>query len=225
MERKQRGLDGFTLKLIAAFAMLCSHIYRALLFSHKEFLILDLFGRLSFPIFCFLLAEGFCYTKDRNAYLIRLWVFAVVSEIPFNLAFFGRMFAPEAQNVLFTMFTGLLVLWGMEKVGKMWRILPILAGMACAYWLHMDYGFYGIWIIVLFGILQGMKKELLYLQAGSQFCSVLLYGWIQIFSLLSLPLIYFYNGSRGRSWKYFFYLFYPLHLLLLVGIRLLCMQY
>lgn len=221
MAEKRREIDGCTLKIIAAFAMLCSHIYKCLLVSYEQFLFLDMIGRISFPIFCFLLAEGFAYTKDRKAYLVRLWVCAVFSEIPYNLAFFGDLCAKQGQNVLFTMFTGVLVLWGMEKADGRWRVFPLAIGMAVAHFFKMDYGFYGIWLIAIFGVLRGMRQEIMYLQAGSQICSVLLYGWIQVFSIGSLPFIWFYNGKRGKNRKCFFYVFYPLHLLILVSIRIL----
>lgn len=221
MEERQRGINAFTLKWIAAVAMLCSHMYRSLLFPNKAFLFFDLIGRIAFPIFCFLLVEGFCHTKNRRVYLMRLWVFAVFSEIPFDLAFRGKLFSWDGQNVLFALFIGFLVLWGIEKVGPKWCLVPLFSGMVGAYFLRVDYSFYGIWLIAVFYFLRGMKKEMLYLQAGSQAFSIFLYGWIQIFSLFSLPFLALYNGERGRGFKYFFYIFYPLHLIILVLIHLL----
>lgn len=211
--------DSFQLKMIAAFAMLCSHIYKCLLVSHKEFLFLDIIGRIAFPVFCFVLVEGFCYTRNRKAYLMRLWVGAVISEIPFDLAFFGQFYYLEGQNVLFTMLIGMLTLMGMEKCHDRWKILPVIGGMAAAWFCKVDYGFYGIGLIVIFYGLRGMKRELAGVQAGCSVAATVLYGWIQFFSVLALPVVAAYNGCKGKGFKYFFYVFYPLHLLVLTIIR------
>ena len=219
MEREKRGISGYGLKLIAAGSMLCSHIYKCLLTQYPYAVILDVIGRISFPIFCFLLVEGFCHTSDRKRYLLRLWVFAVFSELPFDAAFFGKMLDNRCQNVLFTMVIGFLVMWGMEKVPGVAGYVIAGAGMLAAWLLRVDYGFYGIWLISCFYLLRGMKKESMSVQLASQLASVYLYGWIQVFSALSLGALSLYNRKRGRGLKYAFYIFYPLHLMILVLIR------
>lgn len=219
MEPGKRGISSYGLKLVAAGTMLCSHIYKCLLTQYPYAIVLDMAGRLSFPIFCFLLVEGFCHSQNRKRYLLRLWIFAVFSEIPFDMAFFGHFMDVRCQNVLFTMVIGFLVMWGMEKVSGISRYMIAGAGMALAWVLHVDYGFYGIWLICCFYLFRGMKKELMSLQCVSQAASVCLYGWTQIFSIGSLVFLRFYNQERGHKIKYIFYLFYPLHLLLLIWIR------
>lgn len=217
-------LDSFQLKLIAAFAMLCSHIYKCLLVGNKEFLFLDLIGRIAFPIFCFVLVEGFCHTGNRKKYLMRLWIGAVASEIPFDMAFFGQFYSFEGQNVLFTMLIGMLALIGMEKCSNRMKVLPVAAAMITAWLLKVDYGFYGIWLIVMFYLLRGMKRELVTVQVGSYIASMALYGWIQVFSVLALPFVACYNGEKGKGLKYFFYVFYPMHLIVLTVIRFIMGQ-
>lgn len=211
--------DSFQLKVVAALAMLCSHIYKCLLVTRKEFLFLDIIGRIAFPVFCFVLVEGYCHTHSRKAYLMRLWVGAVLSEIPFNLAFFGHLYAPEEQNVLFTMLIGMLTLMGMDKCRDCWKVIPVLAGMVLAWLCKADYGYYGIGIIVLFYYLRGMKKELITIQAGCSVAATVLYGWVQFLSVLALPFIAAYNGEKGKNHKILFYLFYPVHLMALTLIR------
>ena len=123
------GLTGNTLKLIAIFTMLIDHIGAAVIeagiLSSNDMarmmailetergmqwyladIVLRLIGRLAFPIFCFLLVEGFTHTGNEAKYARNLLLFALISEIPFDLAFFGRLFFPGAQNVYFTLFLG-----------------------------------------------------------------------------------------------------------------------
>jgi len=214
------GLNTFQLKILAAIAMLCSHFYKCILVGQSEFIFLDIIGRIAFPIYCFVLVEGFCHTSNRKKYLLRLWIGAVLSEIPFDLAFFGRIYEPASQNVLFTMVIGLCVLVCMEKCKGMLKMIPVSMGMIVAWFLHVDYEFYGIWIIVLFYLFRGMKKELWSIQAGSFLAATAFYGWIQAFSLLALPFLAVYNGQKGKDVKSFFYIFYPMHLLFLISFRL-----
>lgn len=218
VERNKKGISGYGLKLLAAGTMLCSHIYKCLLIQYPCAVVLDMIGRIAFPVFCFLLVEGFCYTHNRKRYLLRLWISAVFSEIPFDMAFLGRLTDNRCQNVLFTMVIGFLVMWGMDKVSGAFRYMIIAAGMVLAWLLRVDYGFYGIWIISIFYLFRGMKKECTMIQCVSQAVSICLYGEIQIFSLLSLLFIRLYNHEQGRKRKYVFYLFYPLHLIILAMI-------
>ena len=106
-----KGIKTFLLKWIAIISMLIDHI-GAVLFPWCEWM--RIVGRLAFPIFAYLLVEGFVYTKDVKKYLVRLGLFALISEIPFDLAFFGTVFAPVHQNVFFELFcgnAGILVLY------------------------------------------------------------------------------------------------------------------
>lgn len=223
-EERKSGFNSCQLKVIAAGAMLCSHIYRALLYGRTEWLFLDIIGRISFPLFAFLLAEGFCRTKSRIRYLLRLWIAAVMSEIPFDMLFYNQLVAPKTQNVLFTMCIALAALCGvqwMEKHHRQLCMLPVAAGMAVAWLLRTDYSFWGVWVIVCFYMLRGMRRECALIQTGNMLLSVCFFGSLQLAAVLSIPFYAFYNGERGMRLKYFFYLFYPLHLLVLYGIRVL----
>lgn len=220
VENIQKGLSGHILKLIAILAMVCSHVYKGILVGQKEFLFLDIIGRISFPIFCFLLVEGFCYTKNRKKYLFRLWLFAVFSEIPFDLLFFGTYFTYLTQNVLFTMLIGVLTLWGMEKAGRKYQWIVLILGMCVAWFLKTDYSVWGIWVIACFYLFRGMKKEGMMVQIANMFVAMGVFNWKQAFGVLALILIWFYNGKEGRKWKYFFYVFYPLHMLAFFFIRM-----
>lgn len=231
MEERKRGISGSSLKLIAVATMLIDHIAATVL---ARFLIIgggevsagwyQLYqamrsvGRIAFPIYCFLLVEGFVHTGSRKKYALRLFLFALASELPFDLAFSGT--APEFgyQNVFFTLFLGLvtiMLLWEVEKKQE-WRTglriflfaVIILAGMAAAYALKTDYSYYGVMCIVVLYLFRGRRLPQVLAGAASFF-------WWESPAVLAFIPIYFYNGKRGWNIKYFFYLFYPVHLLVL----------
>lgn len=207
------GLTSFQLKMIAIAAMLIDHIGAVL---YPEIPGLRCIGRLSFPIFCFLLAEGFCHTGNIKQYLMRLGIFAVLSEIPYDLALRKRLFVLEKQNVFFTLFLGLCMLWGISMT-KIYveKILLIIIVMWLAEFLHTDYGFRGILLIGLFYLVRENRTLTVFTGALWNFYSV---SRIQYWGSFSSILIGLYNGQKGKNIKYFFYLFYPLHLLILYSI-------
>ncbi len=150
---RKRGIPGSTLKLIAIFVMLIDHIgatiLEQMLISRGYFLyntvastdmanvrlymiysIMRMIGRLGFPLFCFLLVEGFVHTRNKGKYVIRLAMFALISEIPFDLAFHGKAFYFGYQNVFFTLLIGFLVMWGFQIIAehlKEKRWLPVIS--------------------------------------------------------------------------------------------------
>lgn len=142
------GLDSFTLKIIALLTMIIDHVGAFLFPQYWE---LRIIGRISFPIFAFLVVEGFYHTKDLQKYMKRLAVFAVISEIPFDLVSTGRIFDIGRQNVFFTLFLGVLLMYFYEsqyskaaKAGCV--ILILLAGDI----FRTDYGAWGVLMIFCF---------------------------------------------------------------------------
>ena len=120
METKQPGISGYWLKLIAVISMLIDHTSAVILeqipgLENPAFL-MRIIGRLAFPIYCFLLVEGFYHTRSRAKYAGRLFLFALISEVPFDLAFSRRMWDFSSNNVFFTLLFGLLVIWGVEGI-------------------------------------------------------------------------------------------------------------
>lgn len=227
-----RILSGSALKLIAAVTMLIDHASLLLapefsawtepIFSllGKEitvYYILRKIGRLAFPIYCFLIGEGFVHTGNRLRYLMRLLFFAVVSEIPFNLLVSGKFFYAPRQNVFFTLFLGALFLTILEcEKEALKQFVGMLAVAIVARCLKVDYGLPGAALILLIYYFRSLPA----LQAILSF--PLLSGGVAAFAAF-IP-IQMYNGQRGfiRSApvKYFFYLFYPLHMLVLVLVKL-----
>ena len=234
----EKGISGSTLKLIAVLTMLIDHVgavivERWLLWDaaasnpyafHPRVYLLDQVlrsvGRLSFPIFCFLLVEGFSHTGNLKKYLLRLLGFALLSEIPFDLAFAGTAVSLKYQNVYFTLFIGVAAIGGMEKIksrmqmGKIRKIvlclILLVAGLFLGEVLRTDYGAKGVFSIVVLYLLRysGLWQMV---GGGATFL------WELPASLAFLP-IAAYNGKRGWKLKYIFYIFYPVHLLVLYGI-------
>lgn len=243
--KTEQGIDGGTLKWIAIITMAIDHLGASLLevFVLNGFgtsplggyfyepweqiyqvdRIIRLVGRIAFPIFCFLLVEGFLHTRNVKKYAVRLGLFALVSEIPFNLAVRNRLLFPEHQNVFFTLLIGLLVIWAMKDFSVKERTLQgwiraaavTVAGSAAAELLGTDYGVWGVLLIVILYVLR--ENRTTQCLAGAA-----LFSWEYTAPLAFVP-IWFYNGKRGRQHKWFFYWFYPVHLLLyyLIGGQLL----
>ena len=192
------------------------------------YMILRGIGRFAFPAFCFLLVEGFVHTKSRVRYLRNLLLFAVISEVPFDLAIGGKPFTMDFQNVFFTLALGFAAIWignylllramqSGEKAG-VYRLLGVVVFIAFALTaeaIHADYGFVGVCVIMIFYALH-------YKPVAAAVVSTIilsLSSWLEIFCFPVIFAVMCYNGQRGRQTKYFFYIFYPLHLLILVAVR------
>ncbi len=214
MEDNHIGIfNNFTLKIIAILTMLIDHIGYTLFPQIEGFRAI---GRISFPIFCFLIVEGFYHTRSTWNYLIRLILFAFLSEIPFDLALHGSMFNWEYQNVFFTLALGLCAIFCLEEMNTR-RIfaIPLAFILVIAYLCHFDYGAGGVLLICMFYITKENKLIQCIL------CTLLLYvfyGTFELYGAFALVPILLYNGKRGPNPKMIFYWFYPLHLLVLYGI-------
>lgn len=244
--KNYKFLSGSSLKIIAMITMLIDHTGAALLctlpgfssqntaplFKGFPFSLYELYtisrniGRIAFPIYCFLLVEGFFHTKSKKKYALRLFLFALISEIPFNLAFADRLFCLQYQNVFWTLFLGFLCILLLERQKQTAQTkspalqdtttvntsLILLFFIALATVLKTDYYGLGIILIAIFYYYHTKTKE------------ACIFGFLSFlwepFCFPAFLLIPLYNGKRGLRLKYLFYLFYPLHLLILYGLRL-----
>lgn len=217
-------LTSFELKIIAMVAMIIDHV-GLIFFPHLVFM-RDI-GRLSFPLFAFLLSEGYYYTSNKMKYLSRLGIFAIVSEIPYDLLFYKSSYYTRSQNVLFTLFIAFIAMLCVDYLmqrGTIGIIMSIVAaGIFCmiAELTHGDYGWYGVIIVLLFHLLRNKKVMSCVSFAGANTVYTLSRVFsIQHFAVFSLFPILLYNGKKGKySLKYFFYVFYPLHLTILYLIK------
>ena len=218
-------MNGNQLKWIAIVTMLIDHIGYVLVPSSTPLYgICRLIGRLAFPIFCFLLTEGLLHTRNRRRYLTRLLAFALVSEIPFDLAFHGGVLEFSSQNVFFTLFLGLLGLVIYDWLAPKISFAAMLGPLACvlaAEWMGTDYGGLGVLMISVCYLFRENRYLRLGALGAANVCMSLEFSDRQYFACAALIPLFFYNGERGKGGKwsqYFFYLFYPLHLLLLWGL-------
>ncbi|OUQ18929.1 hypothetical protein B5E82_06860 [Lachnoclostridium sp. An138] len=170
-------------------------------------------GRAAFPIFCFLLVEGAVHTRSPRKYLLRLASFALISEIPFDLALHNQPFYWGTQNVFFTLLAGLLVIQAFQRSpGQEWRGMLALAVLGAAAELcGTDYGAIGVAVIAVMYLL----RERFWAASVLSLILLVLLARIEIFSIPAFLILALYNGKRGRQPKYFFYVFYPVHLLIL----------
>lgn len=234
-------LTSFGLHLLAMGLMLCDHICLALMPGR---LWMTCAGRLAFPIFAFLVAEGFVRTRSRARYARRLLVFALVSEVPFDLLAAGRPVYPFHQNVLWTFLIALgcmqLLEWAKADSRPAARLVvsagTVLVGFLAGTAFMVDYFGPGVWTVLVFYFFRGdgWRQRL-----GQLLCLLFLNGWllggpsltaalgplmlvlpIQAFAVLALPFIWLYRGRQGphgRAVRWLFYGFYPAHLLVLAA--------
>ncbi|SHI94817.1 TraX family protein [Pseudobutyrivibrio xylanivorans] len=246
MERKNNfSLSGNALKLIAIISMLIDHVAYGLYYNYGNahdclnwdlYQFLRIVGRLAFPLYCFLLVEGFFHTRDLKKYCIRLIILGLISEVLFDWALFSGPLVWNKTNVIFTLLIGLILIWiidtaikgplfGIENEVKK-KVVVLLcyaAGCAIAYFGHTDYNMVGVAVIVVMYYFHGntVRRHMLAFGLG---VLVLAFGCGETENaafLMLLP-IAFYNGERGSSSKvirYTFNYFYPAHLLIIGIVR------
>ncbi len=238
-------LSGAQLKLIAVFSMLTDHMAVALIhnvyltsgdlspgsirFLRNLYILMRSLGRPAFPIYCFFLVQGFLYTHSRRVYTLRLLLFGLISEVPFDLALYRTVWHPSHQNVMFELAAAVIMLTLFESIrsvrsfriaGRTLRLsrpFPIVAAflssilcMGIAELLRLDYSWMGLCLILLLYVTRTSPK--LQCATGAAFTALFEPAGAAAFLLL-----YVYSGQRGRQKKYFFYAFYPAHLLLLAA--------
>ena len=243
-------LNGNTLKIIACIIMLIDHLGAAIImplnnggflpFSpfnrlNTVYRIIRAIGRTSFPIFCFLLVEGFTHTRSKFRYGLSLLIFGFISELPYDLAMNDQFFDMSDNNVFFTLFLGFLVMASIEFIQNFFseKKLPaaisyvlcivVTAGIGyLAHILNTDYSYRGVGLIAFFYIFRFFEP--LNLITGYL---ILCTNAKEIYAFPAMILILMYNKKRGKNlgrYKYLFYAFYPAHLLILFLIRILLVR-
>lgn len=251
---KEGFLSNFALKMIAIITMVIDHIGSIVMdgviapYKTNGFLyitnemplyvkympliknILSSIGDVAFPIFCFLITEGFIHTKSREKYMLRLGIFALISEIPFNYVHYEKIFNFDLQNVLFTLLIGVCTLYLIDLITKhsdkiistaktnqrkkeqickiILIVMTVIFGMIISLLLRSEYVFLGILAMVLMYLLRNHKI----LRAIIGVLPLIIASPYVLFAIIPMLL---YNGTRGRKVKYLFYIFYPAHLIIL----------
>lgn len=214
-------MTSFILKIIAVITMLCDHLGYII---YAKFSFMNYIGRLSFPIFAFLVTEGYKHTKNLKKYFARLLIFATISQVPYML-FISTFSNSFSLNILFTLSLGLLGITLYDKIKfKPFGILFTILLSFIAHYLHFDYGCFGIVTIFIFYIFKEKKHFMnlffcitVFINYFYNYLTTLRieYIFIILFCSLSLIPINLYNEKKGKNIKYFLYVFYPLHLIVL----------
>lgn len=235
-------LSGNVLKIIACISMLIDH---AGLMFFPDLLWLRYVGRLAFPIFAFFISEGCRYTKNKLRYFLSVFILGIVCQIAYQVAY------PDEQyfGILITFSISILLIYALQfarktlingkgLLVKILAVLPFVLALIGAYCFclrySVDYGFMGV-ILPLFGAIvdfkgvKGFEKVDKPITRTLSFSVGLLLYYLQstikhlsVYALLAIPLLLLYNGKRGKAkLKYLFYIFYPLHLLVLAGLQLI----
>ena len=244
---KKRGLSANELKIIGAISMTVDHA-GVLLFPNVP--VLRIIGRLAMPIFAWFIAEGMRRTRSPLRYFLRVFILAVACQIPYLIferdLYFGILFTFSFSILLMWLLRRFFEREGDDEKSRRARLLYSAAFAASAFILYLlctrvkiDYGYFGIMLPVSAFLFRGKKSSLIafsvtlaamsvsYLIELSPASAAALPGLIlnkepQLFSLLAIPLLAFYSGERGKlRMKYFFYIFYPAHLIVLWAISLI----
>lgn len=246
MEQRNRGLNANTIKAIAILAMTIDHVTWWLFpgFPTQVLpLCLHIIGRLTCPIMCYFIAEGYHYTKDVNKYMQRLFLFALLSHCPYVLSSFAgtayrdwKSFIPfyygnilNQTSVMWSLAWGLVML-RVAECGRIrqWAKILLLV-LICLIALPSDWSCIASLCVLAFGTNRGnFKKQMLWMICYVGIYAVVyffainrIYGVLQMAVVLSIPVLYLYNGKRGKNptvnrvMKWVFYLYYPVHLLII----------
>lgn len=238
-ERKWWEFDSCMLHVVAMFFMLCDHVWSTL-YPSMEWL--TCIGRIAYPIFAFMIVEGYFHTHDFKNYIKRIFIFALISEIPFDLIYSGTIFYPYHQNVMWTFLIALCGLKLIDKIkskGKMWytefaMLMVVFIWTIIGFATFVDYYGTGILTVFVFYFFRGNKwwsylGQLLGLYwinvnlLGGYYYNITIFGMHveliqQSLALLALIPIWLYQGKQGyhsKGFQYFCYAFYPLHMIIL----------
>lgn len=207
----------FVIKIIACLTMVLDHI-RYVYEPSINFLTMYL-GRISFPLFAFLLTEGYIHTSNLNKYFKRLAIFAIISQVPFMIfrTFIGNW---KMLNIMFTLLFGLMAIIVFDKIEKKYISVPLVCLIVyLGKIFKVDYGWYGVLLIFILYLFKNTKLALTICYIGI----VLLHYYLReilninhmysiLFTIFPIIIILLYNGKEGKKLKYFYYWFYPVHL-------------
>lgn len=216
-------MTSFVLKIIGILTMICDHLSYAIF---GKFTILNVIGRIAFPIFAYQLVVGYTNTKNKEKHILKLLIFSIISQIPFMM-FLSTFTNQIIINVFFTFFIALVALYIYDKCKNKFLAFLIVVGFSIvAQLINTDYGMFGIILVYIFYLFKD-KKAIMVTCAFILFLikyliNIIQYPYMNLEYLLciiaisiSLTIILFHNKKEGPKLKYFFYIFYPLHLLIL----------
>ncbi len=228
--KRLQVLNGAQLKYMAFLSMLLDHVNNSMITPYLDGKgpllhvsnVLSILGRVAFPLFMFFLVEGFFKTRSRKKYLINLLIFALLSEVPFDLFTSRELFNKNWNNIMFTLALSLITIWIVDemkgrlakKSKALWygaSVLVVAAMCAVAMFFSLDYDYHAIIVAYLFYL---FYEKPLY-GAALGYLSIIK----ELYSVLGFAATLTYNGERGKQYKWLNYAFYPVHLLILGLLR------
>lgn len=218
MTSKIQFLNSYHLKIIALVTMVLDHT-GALFFPEQDWI--RIIGRIAFVIYTFMLVEGVYHTRNITNYIKKIFLWAILSEIPFDLAFSDKLLEFNHQNIFFSLLISIVGLYFIKK--QKFFFNSLLIGMLClivAWLLKVDYSWYGVLIVLLFYFLRPyIIWKFASIEFVSLFASFSISG-LQFFAFVGFIPIFLYNGKQGKKIGNIYYSFYALHLLILTSLKL-----
>ena len=222
--KKLKIIDGTTLKIIAMICMLFDHLGDNIFLSQTWMRII---GRIALPLFAFCISEGYIHTKDKKRYLKRLFLFSIISEIPFNLLLNGTIIYLEHQNVILTFSIAVLSLiifdkitTNKKKISYVFGTFIVLLFAVISLLLKTDYNLFAVLLVFIYYVFNSKGNNIRNI-IGTVYQLLLRNVGIYIFGALSCIPIFLYNGKKGKGIKWLFYIFYPGHMLIIYLIKIL----
>lgn len=203
------SLDAFKLKIIALIAMTIDHIGY---FIYDDLIILRIIGRLAFVIFAYLIANSYLYTRNKLNFGLKLLLFGIVIDLV--------MIATNnyvISNIFITLGLGYFLIYFYNKQNYLMMFIIFLIPLI----IKMDYSYYGLLLILFSNIYYNKLPILLIINAAMILLGFYYFNFslLQLFSTFGILLLFLYNHQKGRSLKYLFYLYYPIHILVIIFIR------
>lgn len=231
---KIRILDGTMLKIIAMVSMVFDHV-GDMFFPDSDWM--RMVGRIAMPIFAFCITEGYIHTRNKNKYLMRMGIFALVSEVPFDLAFDGKV-GLSHQNIMLSFFLAILALMLFDLIRgskdeikgrySAWRtmlgVLAVIAMAVLAFLVKADYTMFAVASVFLFYAFKDTNHFVRPIPGVAFLALTRTVGYYCTTGLSIIPLL-LYNGKKGKGLKWLFYAFYPGHLLLLYVLKMILTGY
>lgn len=221
-------LNSNSLKIIAIFAMLLDHI--AYYFFSPYCIYYYVFrtkGRVTAPIMLYCLTIGFCHTKSKFKYAMRLLIFAAISQIPFSLFCYNKLFVLSELNIIFTLFLGIILMISLYDIKNIYLKISLLI-LCLVLSCFCEYGLFAMSLILIFSMCKDRKWQYVLYSFSCLFFIVFTVIFEQMYLslfylmglFLTIPLLHSYNGNKGKlKLKYLFYIFYPIHFVILILLK------
>ncbi|WP_419871010.1 TraX family protein [Chryseobacterium sp. CT-SW4] len=212
-------LNSYHLKIIALMTMIIDHIGAIF---YPDLVFLRIIGRVAFVLYAFMLVEGVYHTNNIHKYIKKIFIWALLSEVPFDIAFYGTPFYFGHQNIYFTLLISILGIYYLQRIKSFfYSFLVVMVVIGVSYFFNFDYSWYGATMILAFYLLRKLSAfKFIFIQTISTIATFNILG-VQIFAFLGFIPILIYNGQQGKKIGSIYYSYYAIHLLIFALIKYL----